>query len=116
MVHLLRGFCVKVFEYSSHQVEASSDQDMDLSCIAERSSFSHDAGFHWKDNLGGVRQHWIPALSDPLEGAEDAGEHQGVCLLFRDQGQATFNEQLWTVAFPQTGVKTPASLVVQAAC
>lgn len=115
MVHLIGGSWVKVFEHSSHQVEASGDEDVDLGCVAERSSFGYDAGFNWKDRLGWVCHDWIPALSDPLEGAEDAREDQGVRSLSRSQGQAVLDEQLCTFVIPQAVVETPAPFVIQAA-
>lgn len=112
MVHLLGRIWVKVFENSSHQVEAPGDEDVDLGCIVERSSFRCDAGFNRQDNLSRVCQHWILALSDPLEGTEDAGEDQGLCFLLRDQGQAALDEQLVTRVVPRASMETPAPFVV----
>lgn len=97
-----------MFEDSSHQVEAPGDQDVDLGRVAQRSRFGPDAGFHGEVPLGRAGQHRVSALGDPLEGAEDAGEDQGVGLPFRDRVQA-FDEQL------RTFVEMPAPLVVQAA-
>lgn len=95
-------------------MKAPSDQHVDLGGLDQWSSFSGDAGFDWQGWLGGVCHHRVPALSDPLEGAEDAGEHQGVGLLPRHQGQGVFDQELGHVVL-QAGVETPALLVVQAA-
>lgn len=63
--------------------------------------------------MGRVCQHRVPALRDPLEGAEYAGEDQGVGLLLR--GQAALNEQRSPFGVARAVVEMPASLVVQAA-
>lgn len=100
-----------MFEDSSDQVEAPSDKDVDLCCVPQQSSFGRDAGFHRCHGLGGLCQHRVPALGRPLEGAEDAGEHQGVGLLLGPQRRALLDQKLRASA----GVKLPAPLVVQTA-
>lgn len=53
----LGGSWVEVFESSSHQVKASSDEYLDIASFAERSSFGRDARFNRERRLGLVRQH-----------------------------------------------------------
>lgn len=80
-----------MFECPSHQVEASSDQDVDLGCVAQCGRLGHHAGFQGHGVFGRVRQRRVPSLRDPLEGAEDAGKHRRGRFLLGDQRQAVLD-------------------------
>lgn len=94
-------------------MQTSRHQNVDLDRFAQRSGFGDKAGFNWQNLLIQAGENWIAALSDPLEGAEDAGEHQRVGLPLRNQRQADEQRRRLLVVAPLV-VEMPAPLVVQA--
>lgn len=113
----LRGkYGVQVFEGSPDQVQASGNEDVDLGGVAERRGLGGHTGLDGDDPFAWVGQHRVPALRDPLEGAEDAGEDQCVVPALGNPRQGTRDQELRPRLLALASQQPPALLVVQATC
>ena len=112
------GRGVQVFQRPAHQVQAPRHQDVDLPHLPQERGLGDEAGLHRRLPLVRVpgQEDGVPALSGPLQGAEDAGEDQRLGTPARRRGQAGVPDEEGPAAAPRTVpgavVPPPAPLVV----
>ena len=77
------GRGVEVLQRPAHQVQAPRHQDVDLRRLPQERGLGSDAVLHRRFPplvpVPAGQEDGVPALGGPLQGAEDAGEHQRFC-------------------------------------